>query len=115
RIMTTRSLGFCLSEAGANRIQAMKWKLRQRLALILAILFPFVAAICHAQSGWTNKRIGSGGKDLNAVYFIDARHGWVGGDGGFLSHTEDGGASWTERPIGRSEERRVGKEGRKRW
>jgi photosystem II stability/assembly factor-like uncharacterized protein len=78
----------------------MKWKLRQRAFLTLAMLFLVVAAISQAQSGWTGKRLGSGGKDLNAVYFTDAKHGWVGGDGGFLSQTEDGGASWIERPIG---------------
>src|SRR5437016_8721628 len=58
------------------------------------------AAVSMAQSGWSSKRIGSGGKDLNAVYFIDSKEGWVAGDGGFVSHTQDGGATWVERPIG---------------
>jgi len=31
------------------------------------------------------------GQDLNTVYFLDSKRGWVGGDNGFLSHTEDGG------------------------
>src|SRR5207253_2413643 len=44
--------------------------------------------------------IGSGGKDLNAVYFIDSKRGWGGGDNGFFSHTEDGGATWSQRSIG---------------
>lgn len=67
---------------------------------MLAIAISLTAIINQAQSGWTAKRIGSGGKDLNAVYFTDAKHGWVGGDSGFLSHTEDGGVAWAERPIG---------------
>jgi photosystem II stability/assembly factor-like uncharacterized protein len=57
-------------------------------------------AICYAQSGWLGTRIGSGGKDLNTVYFLDSKRGWVGGDDGFFSHTEDGGASWVQRRIG---------------
>jgi photosystem II stability/assembly factor-like uncharacterized protein len=28
------------------------------------------------------------------VYFIDSKRGWVGGDGGYLSRTDDGGQSW---------------------
>ena len=78
----------------------MKWKSKQRVSLMLAIVFWLTAVICHAQSGWTTARISSGGKDLNAVYFADAKRGWVGGDGGFFSYTEDGGAHWTERPLG---------------
>jgi photosystem II stability/assembly factor-like uncharacterized protein len=80
--------------------RTMRWKAKRLNSPAFAILFSLAAIICHAQAGWTSKRIGSGGKDLNAVYFTDAKHGWVGGDGGFLSHTEDGGANWFERPIG---------------
>lgn len=60
-----------------------------------------VAVVGQSQSaGWTAKRIGSVGRDLNAVYFVDAKRGWVGGDGGLLSYTEDGGVTWIERPLG---------------
>jgi len=65
-----------------------------------AILFTVVAGICYAQSGWLVKKIGSGGKDLNAVYFADSKRGWVGGDGGFFSHTDDGGQTWIADRIG---------------
>jgi len=79
----------------------MKRVLRTLARLTLAVIAISLAAIIsQAQSGWTSKRIGSGGKDLNAVYFTDAKRGWVGGDSGFLSHTEDGGATWAERSIG---------------
>jgi photosystem II stability/assembly factor-like uncharacterized protein len=77
----------------------MKSKSKRRVFLLLTITFA-LAAVGQAQSGWTAKRIGSGGRDLNAVYFADAKRGWVAGDGGFLSYTEDGGVSWVERPIG---------------
>ena len=33
--------------------------------------------ISYSQSGWTSTHINSGGKDLNAVYFSDTKHGWV--------------------------------------
>jgi len=78
----------------------MKLKPKQRVSLNLAIVFWLTAVICHAQSGWIAKPVSSGGKDLNAVYFADAKRGWVGGDGGFFSYTEDGGANWAERPLG---------------
>ena len=77
----------------------MKLRSKQHLVLLLAIIFA-LAAVGQAQSGWTEKRRGSGGRDLNAVYFADAKRGWIGGDNGFFSYTEDGGASWIERPIG---------------
>ena len=78
----------------------MKWKAKQRASLMLAVAFWLTAVICHAQSGWTATQISSGGKDLNAVYFADSKRGWVAGDGGFFSYTEDGGRSWVERPLG---------------
>src|SRR5438034_11671087 len=56
--------------------------------------------ISYSQGGWTSTHINSGGKDLNTVYFIDSKHGWVGGDGGFLAYTDDGGATWIERHLG---------------
>lgn len=77
-----------------------KHRVPQQVLLLLAIGFWLSAGICHAQSGWTTARISSGGKDLNAVYFADSKRGWVGGDGGYFSYTEDGGSHWTERPLG---------------
>src|SRR2546423_8394950 len=56
--------------------------------------------ISYSQSGWTSTHINSGGKDLNAVYFSDSKHGWAGGDGGYFAYTEDAGASWVERRLG---------------
>ena len=70
--------------------------------LIFATILNALALVmvCHAQSGWTGTQIGSGGRDLNAVSFVDSKRGWVAGDSGFLAYTEDGGGSWVERPLG---------------
>src|SRR2546423_3967764 len=67
--------------------------------IVLLTTLVCTAAVCQAQSGWSAKHLTSSGRDLNAVYFVDSKHGWVGGDGGFLSYTDDGGASWVERRI----------------
>ncbi len=54
------------------------------------------AGVSFAQSGWTSTQSVVAGKDLNAVYFLDSKRGWIAGDGGFLSRTEDSGRTWTE-------------------
>src|ERR1700730_11472812 len=77
----------------------MKSKSKQQGFLVFAIMFA-LAAVSEAQSGWRATRLPSGGRDVNTVFFADAKHGWLAGDGGFLSYTEDGGASWIERGIG---------------
>ena len=59
-----------------------------------------VAGSAKAQSGWTPLKINTGGNDLNTVYFVDTTRGWVGGDGGFLSRTDDGGQSWVRQNVG---------------
>ena len=69
-----------------------------QLVLVIVALCATVAS--SAQSGWVGTHVSSGGKDLNAVYFIDSKRGWVGGDAGFLAYTDDGGASWIERRLG---------------
>jgi photosystem II stability/assembly factor-like uncharacterized protein len=73
---------------------------RKHLALTALWCVLLAAILGRAQSGWTNSQINSSGRDLNAVSFVDSKHGWVAGDGGFLAYTEDGGASWVERPLG---------------
>ena len=64
------------------------------LLLILAFLTPVAA-----QQGWIGTKIGTGGLDLNTVYFVDSKRGWVGGDSGFLSRTEDGGRTWIRQSV----------------
>ncbi|HKP84149.1 MAG TPA: YCF48-related protein [Pyrinomonadaceae bacterium] len=53
----------------------------------------------RAQAGWVPFKINTGGNDLNTVYFLDGKRGWVGGDGGFLSYTEDSGQSWRPQHV----------------
>jgi len=62
---------------------------------LLSALFGSVRA-----QGWQPFKMNTGGNDLNTVYFLDGKRGWVGGDAGFLSHTEDGGQSWVPQPVG---------------
>jgi photosystem II stability/assembly factor-like uncharacterized protein len=59
-----------------------------------------VAGSAKAQSGWSPIKLNTGGNDLNTVYFLDTKRGWVGGDGGFLSRTDDGGQSWVRQNVG---------------
>jgi photosystem II stability/assembly factor-like uncharacterized protein len=63
------------------------------------VVFLALAGSARAQ-GWVPSKLNTGGNDLNTVYFLDNKRGWVGGDGGYLSHTEDGGASWTRQNVG---------------
>ena len=77
-----------------------------RERLILAMLFLVVVALpVRSQQGWVATQVAPAGQDLNTVFFLDNKRGWVGGDNGFLSRTEDGGHSWvkqlvqTEAPI----------------
>jgi len=53
-----------------------------------------------AQEGWVATRIGTGGQDLNTVFFLDSKRGWVGGDSGYLSRTDDGGRNWVRQVVG---------------
>jgi photosystem II stability/assembly factor-like uncharacterized protein len=53
-----------------------------------------------AQQGWIPSRIGTAGKDLNTVYFLDSKRGWVAGDNGYLSRTDDGGRTWVQQAVG---------------
>jgi photosystem II stability/assembly factor-like uncharacterized protein len=73
-------------------------RLRQiSVACTLALSALALPVFSSAQSGWIKTQSGVAGKDLNAIYFVDSKRGWVAGDGGFLSRTEDGGRTWTER------------------
>src|SRR6267378_6466431 len=62
--------------------------------LILGCAFPALA-----QQGWMPSKVGSAGKDLNTVYFLDSKRGWVAGDNGFLSRTDDGGRTWVKQTV----------------
>lgn len=40
--------------------------------------------------------------NMEGVYFLDASHGWIVGDGGDILHTHDGGSSWDLQYAGHS-------------
>ncbi len=64
------------------------------------ILFLLAFAVpAPAQQGWIPTRVGPAGRDLNTVFFLDGKRGWVGGDGGFLARTDDGGNSWVSQTV----------------
>ena len=69
-----------------------------RFSAVLIVLL-IANGSAHAQ-GWSQIKLNTGGKDLNTVYFLDAKRGWAGGDDGFLSHTEDGGLTWLPQNVG---------------
>jgi photosystem II stability/assembly factor-like uncharacterized protein len=69
-------------------------------AIIFSILC--LAGAKSARAQWVGGRQGQAGKDLNAVYFVDSKHGWVAGDGGVILYTSDGGTSWTPQHAGTS-------------
>lgn len=73
---------------------------RFRKLKVCALLMFTAIAVCSAQTtGWSGERRGLEGKDLNAVHFTDSKRGWIAGDEGFISATEDGGHTWTRQTI----------------
>jgi photosystem II stability/assembly factor-like uncharacterized protein len=63
------------------------------------LVFVTLTGSANAQ-GWASQRLNTGGNDLNTVYFLDSKRGWVGGDDGHLSHTQDGGITWARQNVG---------------
>jgi photosystem II stability/assembly factor-like uncharacterized protein len=70
------------------------------IVFFLILVFPTLAS---TQAGWVVNRVGPAKVDLNTVYFLDSKRGWVGGDEGFLSRTDDGGSSWVRQAVGTNE------------
>ncbi len=70
-----------------------------RFSAAVAVFLTLVGS-ANAQGGWVPFKINTGGNDLNTVYFVDSKRGWVGGDEGFLSRTDDGGLSWVKQAVG---------------
>lgn len=58
-----------------------------------------VALPTRSQQGWIAARIAPPNQDLNTVFFLDGKRGWVGGDNGFLIRTDDGGHSWVRQIV----------------
>jgi photosystem II stability/assembly factor-like uncharacterized protein len=49
---------------------------------------------------WRRQPSPSGDRPLHTVFFIDARHGWMGGEHGLLVRTTDGGRHWRREDSG---------------
>jgi photosystem II stability/assembly factor-like uncharacterized protein len=67
--------------------------------LAASLLLAFLATPARSQLGWTTVNIAAPDQDLNSVFFLDNKRGWIGGDNGFLSRTEDGGHSWVKQVV----------------
>lgn len=70
------------------------------LLIVILVLLIGEAMPARFQEGWLQTNVGPEGKDLNAIFFLDSKRGWVGGDNGFLSRTDDGGSSWVQQTVG---------------
>lgn len=79
--------------------QNHKTRFWQSRLLLAGLLLTAVATPAMSQQGWTATRVGPAGQDLNTVYFLDSKRGWVGGDKGFLSRTDDSGQSWVQQTV----------------
>jgi len=87
--------GFCIQlRPGETSVHSSQTRL-------LTAMFCLVVFACSvkAQQGWTATRVGPARQDLNTVFFLDNKRGWVGGDGGFLARTDDGGTSWVPQKV----------------
>ena len=91
---------FSVNKSKTTKIAWMRPAGSVQLQVILAVLF-LMATVLPAQSqqGWVPTRVGPHGQDLNTVFFLDSKRGWVGGDKGFLSRTDDGGQSWVQQIV----------------
>ena len=71
--------------------------------LFFAVLsMTIFAAQASAQGSWNSvKSNGSG--DLIAVFFTSSERGWIGGDGGYLAMTTDGGKNWMTQNLSNSD------------
>ena len=52
---------------------------------------------------WQSAQRGPAAKDLNSVYFVEGKRGWIGGEDGFLIRTDDGGQTWSPQNVGTKE------------
>lgn len=54
-----------------------------------------------AQNGWRIAHPAEvKGRDLNTVYFLDSKRGWIGGDDGLVLATNDAGGHWAVQSVG---------------
>jgi photosystem II stability/assembly factor-like uncharacterized protein len=75
------------------------FKVNKERLVVAAVFLLVVAVPIMSQQGWVVTQVAPPDQDLNAVYFLDDKRGWIGGDNGFLSRTEDGGHSWVKEVV----------------
>lgn len=75
-----------------------KYGLRQYSLAFLVLLATAFTTV--GQEGWIATKVSAATGDLNTVFFLDSKRGWVGGDNGFLGSTDDGGHTWVRQSIG---------------
>lgn len=73
--------------------------MRRACSALLALVALFLALQGVRAQGWMPAQSFVKGKDLTVVFFVDEKNGWVGGDGGTVFRTEDGGRTWTPQSI----------------
>ena len=61
-------------------------------ALLISVLLIVIPAVAQAQ--WVVAFQDQSKRDLNGVFFMDGRYGWVIGDRGIIHTTQDSGAEW---------------------
>ena len=77
----------------------MKSKVFVRQKLIAALFLLLISAAgAAAQAGWSFVQK-DGALDFVSVFFTSEADGWIGGDGGYLAYTRDGGRSWTKQSL----------------
>ena len=72
---------------------------QRRTLMFASLLLACASTSVQSQQGWVGTRVAPTGQDLNTVFFLDDKRGWVGGDKGFLSRTDDGGHTWAQQIV----------------
>ncbi|HLA11338.1 MAG TPA: YCF48-related protein [Pyrinomonadaceae bacterium] len=76
------------------------YKMRRTINHLLAVTLFMIGAANVATAQWVATRLAGADQDLNTVFFLDSKRGWIGGDNGFLSRTDDGGQTWIRQAVG---------------
>jgi photosystem II stability/assembly factor-like uncharacterized protein len=66
-----------------------------RITRTLLIALIAIASAAVAQAQWIVAFQDRSKIDLNSVFFLDGRYGWLIGDRGVIHHTQDNGVDWT--------------------
>lgn len=66
-----------------------------RILQILLTIILLLMVTAGAQAQWTVAFQDNSKRDLNGVFFMDGRYGWVIGDRGIIHTTQDNGSEWT--------------------